>query len=181
MGDEVFTEELHHRGEHSIEAAAVWLHYLLGDSHCTVVPALCGSLLSFLDEGTDIGSDEKIFRTVEALAKAIGARRTLVVAAADLAHAGPAFGDPLPVDPAESARHAKKDEALMGAICAGDAAGFFRQVKDEGDRRNVCGLAPIYWALRLLGPARGVVTGYEQCPADSQGKSMVSICGIVLT
>src|SRR3990170_1219471 len=180
VGDEVFTEELHHRGEHSIEAAAIWLHHLLGDSHCAVVPALCGSLLSFLDEGSDIGSDEKISRTVGALAKAHGARRTLVVAAADLAHAGPAFGDPLPVDLAESARHTKKDETLMGAICAGDAAGFFRQVKDEGDRRNVCGLAPIYWSLRLLGPARGVVTGYEQCPADSQGKSMASILGIVL-
>ncbi len=181
MGDEVFSEELHHRNEHSVEAAATWLHYLVKEGHCSVVPVLCGSLFTFLETDNDIEKDDLIARTVDTLSTAIGKRKTVVIAAADLAHAGPAFGDPLPVDMTESARHASKDEKLMESICAGDAAGFFRQVKDEGDRRHVCGLAPIYWALRLLGTAKGVVTGYEQCPADQRGSSMVSVCGIVLS
>lgn len=181
LGDEVFADELHHRGEHSVEAAATWLHYVMGDNHCPVVPVLCGSLFSFLDEGSDIAIDQNTTRTLEALSDAIGSRRTLIVAAADLAHVGPAFGDLVPVDLAESASHAKKDEQLMSAICAGDAAGFFKQIKDEGDRRRVCGVSPIYWALRLLGPSRGTATGYDQCPADEHGHSFVSICGIVLS
>lgn len=181
LGDDVFVDELHHRGEHSVEAAATWLHYVMGNNHCPVVPVLCGSLFSFLDDSNDIAGDEMISRTLEALSDAIGSRRTLIVAAADLAHVGPAFGDLAPVDLAEGSRHAKKDEQLISAICAGDAAGFFKQIKDEGDRRHVCGLAPIYWALRLLGPSKGTPTGYDQCPADNKGHSFVSICGIVLS
>src|SRR5439155_16447157 len=38
-----FAEELHHRGEHSIELAAVWAASLLGDRRPTLVPVLCGS------------------------------------------------------------------------------------------------------------------------------------------
>lgn len=181
VGEDVFAEELHHRNEHSIEAATTWIHYLVGDGHCSVVPVLCGSLLTFLDGEADIAADEAIRRTIEALSKATGRRRTLLVAAADLAHYGPAFGDPICADLAENARHAAKDERLMAAICNGDAAGFFRQIKDESDRRHVCGVAPIYWMLRTLGPAKGVVTGYDQCPADQRAASMVSICGIVLS
>jgi len=57
---------------------------------------------------------------------------------------------------------------------------MFQQVKKEGDRRRICGLSAIYLTLRLLGKARGDITGYAQCPADEQGTSFVSICGIVL-
>lgn len=181
VGEDIFSEELHHRREHSVEAAAVWVHYLIGHRHCAVVPILCGSLFSFLDGDGDIGADEGVLHTVDALRKAAGARRTLLVAAADLAHYGPAFGDQVGADLAENARHAGKDEKLMAAICAGDAAAFFQQIREEGDRRHVCGVPPIYWMLRLLGPAKGIVTGYGQCPADQRKASMVSICGIVLS
>lgn len=178
--DAAFGEELNHRNEHSVEAAAVWLHYLTRDTHCAAVPVLCGPLFSFLEGDRDISRDESVAAIVEAFRKAIGGRKTVVIAAADLAHAGPAFGDQLAVDVSEAARHAAKDEKLMQSICDGDAAGFFGQVKDEGDRRHVCGVPPIYWAMRLLGPCRGMVTGYDQCPADRRGTSMVSIGGILL-
>ena len=72
------------------------------------------------------------------------------------------------------------DEALIGAICRGDAEGFWAQIAAEGDRRHVCGAGPIYLALRLLEPVRGEPAGYLQAPADAQGASFVSVGGVAL-
>jgi predicted class III extradiol MEMO1 family dioxygenase len=104
----------------------------------------------------------------------------LVVAAGDLAHVGLAFGDTLPVDFAGRARLADADDALIEIICAGDAEGVFQRIKADDDRRNVCGLAPIYLTLRLLGETTGERAGYDRCPADQNGTSWVSVCGVVL-
>jgi hypothetical protein len=177
---EVFAEEFNHRNEHSVEAAAVWLHYLVKDKRCELVPVLCGSFQRFIDGDGNPGDDDKIARFVEAVRNAAANRRTLIVAAADLAHIGPAFGDRYPIDIMEKARLSSADNELISAITMGDAEGMFQLVKKEADRRRICGLSSIYLALRLLGEVRGDVTGYAQCPADEQGTSFVSICGIVL-
>ena len=107
-------------------------------------------------------------------------RNTLVIAAGDLAHVGPNFGDATPVDGVGRAALAAEDAATMDAICRGDAAGFFELSRAEGDRRRICGLSPIYLMLRLLGPMEGESMGYDQCPADVEGGSLVSIVGALL-
>jgi hypothetical protein len=66
-------------------------------------------------------------------------------------------------------------------MSAGDAAGFFEAIHRDGGRYNVCGLPPIYLMLRALEPARGELVAYDQCPADEEGTSFVSICGVLLT
>jgi hypothetical protein len=50
----------------------------------------------------------------------------------------------------------------------GDAHAFFRAVAGEQDRRRICGLPPIYAALRLLPGARGRLLRYGQWP-DPEG------------
>jgi len=179
--EEVFAEELHHRSEHSVEAAAVWLHYLAKDRGCELVPVLCGSFQRFIAEEKRPGEDEQIARFVEAMREATASRRTLIVAAGDLAHVGPAFGDRYPVDLIERAKLSAADNDLLAAIASGDAEAVFGQVKQEHDQRRICGLPPIYLMLRLLGETRGEVTGYAQCPADQQGTSFVSVCGAVFS
>jgi len=180
LGDwDVFAEEFNHRSEHSVEAAAVWLHYLVKDKECKLVPILCGSFHRYIEEDKNPKDDKEVACFVEVMKKATAKRRTLVVAAADLAHVGPAFGDLYPVDVLERARLSKADNELMTAIAAGDADGMFTQVKREKDRRRICGLSSIYLALRILGQTKGEVTGYAQCPADQQEASFVSICGMV--
>jgi predicted class III extradiol MEMO1 family dioxygenase len=104
-----------------------------------------------------------------------------VVAAADLAHVGPAFGDPYGVDPIGRAQLRNADERLLKTVYDGDAAALYEQLKAEGNRRNVCGLPPIYLMLRLLGETRGEPAGYALCPADAQGMSLVTIAGVTLT
>ena len=72
------------------------------------------------------------------------------------------------------------DEILIETLIDADADAFFRRIAAEGDRRNICGLPPIYLTLRLLsGNARGELTGYDRCPADGQHTSFVSVCGMV--
>ena len=117
--------------------------------------------------------------TVEVLRRVAASRRTLFVAAADLAHVGPAFGDPLPLDLAAKARLAEQDQRLMDIMGQGEAEDFFQEVKSEGDRRRICGLPPIYLALSILSGVTGSPTGYTQCPADADGGSLVSICGMI--
>jgi AmmeMemoRadiSam system protein B len=175
-----FEEELHHIGEHSIELAAVWLHHVRQRQPIKVVPILCGSFHHFFDTPHEPASDPTFDKALEALTTALEGRPTLVVAAADLAHIGPAFGDPVPVDFAGRARLAAEDNDLIESVCAGDAEAFYQQIKAENDRRNVCGLSPIYLTLRLLGQTTGERAGYERCPADQNGTSWVSVCGVVL-
>ncbi|MBC7261218.1 MAG: AmmeMemoRadiSam system protein B, partial [Chloroflexi bacterium] len=145
---------------------------------CALVPILCGSFAHFVRGESNPEHDPTINAVLNALRQATAGRQVLVVAAADLAHVGPAFSGQ-PVGLVERARLQAADDELMERICAGDAEGFFTAIQREGDRYNICGLPPIYLALRLLQPVRGEKVAYLRCPADEQGTSLVSVCGIV--
>jgi AmmeMemoRadiSam system protein B len=186
LGQEsAFDEELHHRGEHSIELAAIWLHFIRGGEPVPTVPILCGHFGSFVEGESDPATHEPFAVAVDVLRQEMAARKTLVVAAADLAHMGPAFGDPYGLDFIAQAQLHNADERLMASVYDGDATAFFEQLKAEQDRRHVCGLPPIYLTLRLLGETAGQrpvgePAGYALCPADPQGLSFVSIAGAIL-
>jgi AmmeMemoRadiSam system protein B len=176
----VFAEELNHSIEHSIELAAVWLHYFLGENSPQLIPILCGSFHQFIEDNASPGENETLALALDTLREAIAPYRTLIVSAADLAHVGPAFGDYYPVDWVGKAKLRATDEQLLGTVCRGDAEALFAEVQGESDRRRICGLPPIYLMLRLLGESSGRVVSYEQCPADNQGASWVTVCGVVL-
>jgi len=175
-----FAGELVHRSEHSIELAAVWLHHVREGSPCELVPILCGSFAHFVQGEAEPEDDPTLNALAAALKRTTSGRRVLVVAAADLAHVGPAFGGQ-PLDLMSRARLQAADDELVEQICAGDAAGFFAAIKRVDDRNNVCGLPPIYLALRALAPVEGEWVAYARCPADQNGTSLVSVCGIIFT
>lgn len=168
--EEAFADELHHLGEHSVELALVWLQFALGGREVRVVPVLCGPM-----PGPDGGPYEPFISALRAL---LEEGPTLVVAAGDLAHMGPAFGDPLPLDPLGRARLSSADRHTLELVSQGDAEAFLADVWGDGDARRYCGLTPIYLALRAMGPVRGHLTGYAQCPADAEGGSVVSVAGM---
>ena len=182
-------EELHHVREHSIELALVWLHYAMqrgADSPLSesalppVVPILCGHMGHFIrGEGTP-ETDRSFGMLLDTLRFTMESRRTLVVASGDLAHVGPAFGDAAPLGAQQRAQLKSDDDASLEAIRFGDAPAFFQGLKEDEDRRRVCGITPIYLAMQLLGSnVSGTVTDYAQCPADIDGGSLVSIAGAV--
>jgi AmmeMemoRadiSam system protein B len=181
LGDDAaFAEELNHRSEHSIELAAVWLHFVRGGEPVPVLPILCGSFGSFVSGRADPAKHRPFQVLQVALQEVFETRRTLVVAAADLAHMGPAFGDPYGLDYIGRGQLRSADQRLLSTIYAGDHFGFFENLKAEGDRRHVCGLPPIYLTLRLLDQVSGEPAGYDLCPADPQGTSLVTIAGVLL-
>jgi AmmeMemoRadiSam system protein B len=176
--EEVFAQELYHRGEHSIELAATWLHYIRDEQPCELVPILCGTFERFFGEEADPERDSLIDHLVDALRSSLANRNAIVVAAGDLSHVGPAFGGHR-LDLMGRARLAAADEELLERICEGDTDGFFEAIRSVGDSNNVCGVAPIYLTMRALSPVKGTKVAYDRCPADEQGTSLVSICGVV--
>lgn len=177
--ERAFAGELRHRSEHSLELVAVWLHHLRGGEPVEMVPILTGSFSRFVRGGRSPATDPLFADVLARLREEMARRRLLVVASGDLAHIGPAFGG-APVDGAARARLRGLDDELVARLCAGDGEGFFRAIQREGDTNNVCGLAPFFLALHLVGGAAGQAAAYDQCPADEANTSFVSICGVVL-
>jgi AmmeMemoRadiSam system protein B len=179
--DSLYDDELHHRREHSIELAAVWLHYMRAGEPVALAPILCGSFLPYTSGDTSPKDNSRFTESIAALRDALAGRRVLVVAAADLAHVGPAFGDPQPLDQEEKAELKAFDRKLLAAMSQGHAEDFLGLLRRSKDKQKVCGLPPIYAALRMLGPVSGRVLDYAQCPADDLAGSVVSVAGVAWT
>jgi AmmeMemoRadiSam system protein B len=174
-------DELHHRSEHSIEFTAVLLRHALGPARTFhMLPVLCGSLHRHLRAGSEPAADPIVSAFHRVLAERVVGRRVCYVAAADLAHVGPRFGDAHPYGVAERTALARADETLLALCQRGDARAFFAEVGRDGDARRVCGVAPIYHTLRLCGATNGELLSYEQCAADDDHGSVVSIAALAL-
>ena len=164
-------DEIAHRSEHSIELQAVFLRHVTAPAHpVRMVPILCGSMHRWIAEQRSPAGEPEIERFLALVRDTIQARRgrTVVVASADLAHVGPRFGDPYRLTAGQLRETAEADRQLLAAVEAGDAETFFRLVARDGDRRRICGLAPIYLAMRLVPPTSGRLLRYGQW-ADPQG------------
>lgn len=141
---EVLADEAAHDGEHSIELQLVALRHVVARPF-TVLPVLCSAISHLGDPAPFTG------RFLGALSRAVAGRRVCFVASADLAHVGPHYGDARPPTPAEAAALEARDREALGFVERGDAAGFHRDTVRDDARRRVCGLAPIYAALRASG------------------------------
>ena len=180
VGTDPFNEELHHVKEHSIELALIWLHNALGGRSFKLLPILCGSFQKFLVDKQQPKEDETINNVIDALTEYRKRSRTLVVAAGDLAHMGPEFGDAAPMNELALADLASKDHISLSAIEKGNPDDFFNTSAEESDARKICGLTPIYLMGKVLDGCKGYSVGYDQCPADQQNTSVVSIAGTLL-
>ncbi|MBN4064332.1 AmmeMemoRadiSam system protein B [Dehalococcoides mccartyi] len=183
VDDHAFADEFNHANEHSIELATVWLHRAVGRSSAKMLPILCGSFGGIFEDGApNIDDHPQISRVIRLLQEVASERRTMFIAAADLAHVGPAFGD-TELSPKDSERRRDvqaDDERLMEAIVNGSRRRFFDAIKNNGDRNKICGFAPIYMTLWAADATVGTWSGYQQCQADEDDTSFVSIAGAAL-
>lgn len=172
---DVHEDQYLHKNEHSIEFQAVFLRHLLGDRDASIVPILCG-LSECQARRRDPSEDDVAESFLSALRRAVEKRgnRVVVIAGADLAHVGPRFGDPAPLDAQRRMALRQRDHASIAHATSVDAKGFFADVAADLDTRRVCGLGPIYTLLRALPPSsRGELLSYEQCVDPEEG-SIVS-------
>ena len=181
--DAAFADELHHKQEHSIELSAVWLHHICHQAGVVpppMVPILAGSFQHFIMNGAHPADDTHLAAIIETLKQETAGRRVLAVASVDLAHVGPAFGDIFPMDQLRRADLKTQDKTLMSTAMSGDAELWYQQIAGVQDRNRICGFAPTYLLLRYLGATSGHQIAYDQCSADPQDTSLVSICGLLL-
>jgi AmmeMemoRadiSam system protein B len=167
VGPGYLKDEFAHRGEHSIEFQAVFLrHVIPAGRPVRIVPVLCGSFHQQVEARCAPAPGGQMETFLEALRDTMAAvgGRTVIVASADLAHVGPQFGDPWPLTPGQLRELDAADRRMLSSAEAGDAEGFFRAVARDGDRRHICGLPPIYAALRILGGHPGRLIRYNQWP-----------------
>jgi MEMO1 family protein len=167
VGPGYLNDEFAHRGEHSIEFQGVFLrHATPVHQPVRMVPILCGSFHKFVEARRPPQDADAVEEFLAALRQTQAELngRTVVIASADLAHVGPQFGASRPLTPGQLREVEEADRRMLSFVEAADADGFFRDVAKDGDRRNICGLPPIYAALRVLEAKHGRLLRYGQWP-----------------
>jgi AmmeMemoRadiSam system protein B len=183
-GHNLFQGEFSHAGEHSIEFQAVYLRSLglAGAGIAPIVPILCDSLHSMVPPGQsprDVGLAADFLAALgQTLAEET--RRVTLIAAVDLAHIGPSFGDPWPVDLQRQALVRTADTEMLDLIVGPDADAYYAQVMRDRDARRICGLTPIYLLTALMQDERrqGEVLRYTQWVAGDQSSSVTFVSAI---
>jgi AmmeMemoRadiSam system protein B len=134
------------------------------------VPVLCGPFVAATHGPGRPEDDAGVARFIDALGElhAREGRRLLWVLGVDLAHVGRRYGDPFPARAGvgELAAVEVRDRLRIGAVLAGDADGFWDQIRENDDDLKWCGSAPLYAFLRATGPRRGALLRYEQWNID---------------
>lgn len=180
-----FADEFSHRSEHTIEFQVIFLQYLLGKRDFKIFPILCSSFHDMILGAVSPMEYPLYPDAVSILKQALAPLSSLcLVASADLAHVGPQFGHHEPVTPGVLAEVKAKDLEMLGYVEKLQGEAFYRFILQEMDRRNICGLPPIYALVHLIeakaegGPlARGHLLNYQQW-SDPAGQGAVTFAGM---
>lgn len=180
QGD-LFADELLHRNEHSIEFQTLFLAWSLGVAGYQIAPILVGSFHEMVRDGVAPPQDPRVAGFIDAIRAELAGekRQVLIVAGVDFAHIGRKFGDPFSADEQAAADTKAADLALIEHIKRCDPAGFFREIAAEGDRRKICGLAPMYVQLELL-RGRSARLLMHDIAMEPQTESAVSFASLAI-
>lgn len=181
-----------HRDEHSIEFQAIFLKYLAETQkrEIRIVPILANTFVPFL-AARDVeypDENEAVRLFLETLSELIqedeaaGKGKFFIMASSDLAHVGPMFGTPKPVDGELRDKIREKDATILDAIQKTASRVFWQEILKDFNENKISGVAPIYCAIRLLEllgrTGGGRLLSYEQT-VDDETKSCVSFGSIV--
>ena len=168
---EIFSDELPHRSEHSIEFQALMLQYVLGDRRdYTIVPILVGSFHPFVQHNRSPSDTPAVADFVAALRETIArcGKKVCLIAGVDLAHIGQQFGDEELLTDTRLTEQWSDDQELLARACEGDAEAWFIHVAAQADQNRICGLAPMYVMLETIGPCRGELLKYDHAVAEDR-------------
>ena len=170
-----YIDEWPHRNEHSIELQLPLLQFIIQDGF-EICPILTGSLHEHIKGDRDIETDQELKDIIENFKLVLSqyGKPYIIISGADLAHIGAQFGDKYGLDTLTLGQSRAKDEELLRSISNVHADGFFNTIQNEGDRRRICGLTPIYFQLKLLEGSKGKIVNYKQW---TDGESSVSFAG----
>ncbi|MFC1522557.1 AmmeMemoRadiSam system protein B [Elusimicrobiota bacterium] len=182
-------DEWTHRQEHSLELQALWLKFLWKDKAPKWVPILCSAFERFCPDKspstvpTVEGAIKKISAILEKRTQA--GQNIMVLAAVDLAHVGPRFGDQAQGVQDKIAKIEAEDRKSMDHVTRLEPDEFYLSAAKDQHWRRVCGLSALYTSIRLIKAlnnnkaAQGKVLAYGQA-ADPMGGA-VSMASAIIT
>lgn len=150
-GEGLFNDPIAHLPEHSIELEVLLLQHLIPEP-IRIVPLLVGSYADCIEAGSTPESADDIQRMVRSLRKLAAEIQEpfCTIISGDLAHIGPKFDDPEPVNETVLAASRLQDRRILEAAEKADAQAYYRVIQQEQDRRRICGLPPTSLFLSAL-------------------------------
>jgi hypothetical protein len=178
-GEEVLAEERAVREEHSIEFSALHLAYRFRPAP-RVVTAIFGGFHRILRDGHAPDTEPLYRGAIQGLRAALArarerGRRVLCLAAVDLSHVGPRFGEP-PPDGAHLDSVRRLDEEALAQAATGKARGWYEAIARHDDSTSICGFSAMHALLEVARPGPGAVLRYEQSPEP--GGSVVTCASL---
>jgi hypothetical protein len=85
---------------------------------------------------------------------------------------GREFGDREPITENFLKWVENEDLKLIERLAALDAPGFFNEVAKDQDKRKICGFAPLYSLIHLLGDTTGEQLKYSQAFTRETGSAV---------
>jgi AmmeMemoRadiSam system protein B len=170
---DIFSEELLHKNEHTIEFQTIFLQYLFGAQNgWKIVPILS----SFSPQMVQAGAPENRFirKFLSGLKTTIqeSGKRVVVIASADFAHVGPRYGDQFQ----PSAQFIKnleiKDLATLGLLEQPDSKKFCANISVDVHERRICGFPPIFSLLSVLEATHGKILTYDSVKVDNRDSTV---------
>ena len=181
-GKGVMMEDYCHSFEHTVELQVIFLQHVLGPG-VRILPILVGQFARSLYQGGEPEDDDKVKAFHEALGELRERQgdRLFWVLGVDMAHMGVRYHDEFDALAGNGVMSevSARDEARIAQINAADAAGFWEQVRPNGDDLKWCGSAPFYTFLKTAPKMRGELLKYEQWNID--GGSVVSFAGMAFS
>lgn len=176
-GDLCTAHDLAHRGEHALEFQVPFLQKVLARPDVPIVPILCGSFYSDLQEVKRASEVSGVPKFLDALRDLI-TDNTLVVAGVDFSHIGRKFGHDEPASAMiDTVR--EHDETLLEALCAHDAPGFWGEVQRTDNSYYVCGFSSLSVMMEVLPSCKGEVLRHDFWD-EQETESAVSFASVLL-
>ena len=179
LEQDIFTEELNHKNEHTIEFQTIFLQYLFGKhDNWRIVPILCSFGPQLVQN--DAPESKAIHDFLNALKQTIQETqlRVCVIASADLSHIGQRYGDAFQPDQKVLLELNQKDRRTLEFIEKMDVTSFVVSVAEDEQERRICGFPPIYSLLKLIDANHGKLLHYDHVSVD-QFHSTVSFASII--
>jgi len=164
-GEKLFTEEIRHQKEHSIEFQLPFLQETVGkEKAISIVPILSSfPPITFIDPDLkDIANQIEQFASLVKEAIAASGQKVCIIASANLAHIGLRYGDNTAPTDFSFHRCMQTDLEMLKQVEEVNAQGFAQFLITEQDKRHVLGFSAIYLLLKLIDAEKGEVLRYDR-------------------
>ena len=169
---DLFKDEFSHKNEHTIEFQTIFMSYFWPNSK--IVPILCYFDTELTDE-----DKKKIDEMIKVLKEIITQNDVGIIASVDFAHVGPRYGDRFVPNTSIVQTNLDMDKLLLDLLANTDGDRFFDIIKNENNKRKICGFAPLYVFSKVLeGFAYGELTAHSYGYMDEQN-SFVTFASMV--